>query len=82
MSFLQLRSLGKRYGRVDGLQGVDLTVAAGGRTAIVGPSGSGKTTLVRLIAGFEAPDEGHIVLAGAPLADGPRIVPAHRRGIH
>jgi iron(III) transport system ATP-binding protein len=81
MSFLELRSIGKHYGPVTALEGVDLTVEAGGRTAIVGPSGSGKTTLVRLIAGFEAPDRGQIVIAGALVAAGPRIVPAHRRGI-
>jgi iron(III) transport system ATP-binding protein len=81
MSFLELRSVGKHYGPVAALEGIDLAVESGGRTAIVGPSGSGKTTLVRLIAGFEAPDEGQIILAGAHLADGPRIVPAHRREI-
>ena len=54
---------------------------AGSRTAIVGPSGSGKTSLLRIIAGFDAPDAGRVVLGGQVLADGPEIVPAHQRGI-
>jgi iron(III) transport system ATP-binding protein len=81
MNFLDIRALRKAYGRVTALDGVDLTVAAGSRTAIVGPSGCGKTTLLRLIAGFEAPDQGRIMLDGVVLADGAGAVPAHRRGI-
>ena len=81
MSFLELRDVHKRYGPVQALAGVDLTVASGSRTAIVGPSGCGKTTLLRLIAGFETPDQGTIALAGEVLANGDGAVPAHRRGI-
>jgi len=81
MSFLALRALGKRFGSVTALDGIDLDVAARTRTAIVGPSGSGKSTLLRIIAGFEAPDAGRLTLAGDLLADGPLAVPAHRRGI-
>ncbi|WP_292213217.1 ABC transporter ATP-binding protein, partial [Mesorhizobium sp.] len=81
MSFLELRNLHKHYGPVAALAGVDLNVASGSRTAIVGPSGCGKTTLLRLIAGFEAPDQGRIVLDGQVLANGGAAVPAHRRGI-
>ena len=81
MSFLTLTSVTRRYGPVAALDAVDLSVAAGSRTAIVGPSGSGKTTLLRIIAGFEAPDAGRVVLGGELVADGPRITPAHRRGV-
>ena len=81
MSLLELSALTKSYGPVAALAGIDLSVAAGGRTAVVGPSGCGKTTLLRLIAGFEAPDSGRIVLDGKVLADGPASVPAHLRGI-
>ncbi|PBB68355.1 ABC transporter ATP-binding protein [Mesorhizobium sp. WSM4312] len=81
MSFLEIRGLHKHYGPVAALAGVDLDVASGSRTAIVGPSGCGKTTLLRLIAGFEAPDQGRIVLGGEVLANGGAAVPAHRRGI-
>ena len=81
MSFLEISGLTKRYGPVAALAGVDLNVVSGSRTAIVGPSGCGKTTLLRLIAGFEAPDQGRIVLDGEVLANGGAAVPAHRRGI-
>ncbi|MGX5826404.1 ABC transporter ATP-binding protein [Mesorhizobium sp. 43Arga] len=81
MSFLEIKGLHKHYGPVAALAGVDLDVASGSRTAIVGPSGCGKTTLLRLIAGFEAPDQGRIVLDGEVLANGGTAVPAHRRGI-
>ncbi|GLS17398.1 Fe(3+) ions import ATP-binding protein FbpC [Labrys miyagiensis] len=81
MTFLTIEGASKRYGAVAALDDVSLAVPAGSRTAIVGASGSGKTTLLRLIAGFEAPDAGRLTLDGAVLADGPAIVPAHRRGI-
>jgi iron(III) transport system ATP-binding protein len=81
MSFLELQAVHKRYGAVAAVAGVDIGVAAGSRTAIVGPSGCGKTTLLRLIAGFEAPDSGRILLDGEVLADGAEGVPAHRRNI-
>ncbi|TIX22476.1 ATP-binding cassette domain-containing protein, partial [Mesorhizobium sp.] len=81
MSFLDISGLTKHYGPVAALAGVDLSVTSGSRTAIVGPSGCGKTTLLRLIAGFEAPDQGSITLDGEVLANGGAAVPAHRRGI-
>ncbi len=81
MSFLEIAALSKNYGPVAAVAGIDLAVAAGSRTAIVGPSGCGKTTLLRLIAGFEAPDGGHITLDGKLLANGGTSVPAHLRGI-
>ncbi|HMQ93711.1 MAG TPA: ABC transporter ATP-binding protein [Amaricoccus sp.] len=81
MSELRLRDVGKRYGNVVALTGIDLDVARGTRTAVVGPSGSGKTTLLRLIAGFETPDTGRILLGGRLLADPAASVPPHRRNI-
>ena len=59
------------------LRGVDLTVAAGSRTALVGPSGAGKTTLLRATAGLAALDAGAIRIGGRALAG----VPAHRRRV-
>ncbi|ESY26662.1 ABC transporter ATP-binding protein [Mesorhizobium sp. LNJC391B00] len=81
MSFLEISGLTKHYGPVAALAGIELSAASGSRTAIVGPSGCGKTTLLRLIAGFEAPDQGRVVLDGEVLANGGQAVPAHRRGI-
>ncbi|HSU71756.1 MAG TPA: ATP-binding cassette domain-containing protein, partial [Micrococcaceae bacterium] len=63
-SHLEIHDATKSFGSTQVLRGVNLTVAKGGTTAIVGPSGSGKTTLLRLIAGFEAPDSGSILLSG------------------
>ena len=79
MSFLQVTGLRKSYGAVAALDGIDLTVPAVSRTAIVGPSGCGKTTLLRLIAGFEVPDAGRILLDGELLVDEQHAVPAHQR---
>jgi iron(III) transport system ATP-binding protein len=81
MSFLSIRDVTKRYGQVKAVDAVSLEVEARSRCAIVGPSGSGKTTLLRLIAGFEAPDAGQVVLDGELLAEVGFMVPAHRRGI-
>jgi iron(III) transport system ATP-binding protein len=81
MTFLNVQGISKRYGAMAALDGISFGVPTGSRTAVVGPSGSGKTTLLRIIAGFEAPDAGRLTLAGQVLADGPSVVPAHRRGI-
>ena len=81
MTFLSLDGISKSYGETVALDAIRMEIAAGGRTAIVGPSGSGKTTLLRIIAGFETPDRGSLVLDGRMLADDATFVPAHRRGI-
>jgi iron(III) transport system ATP-binding protein len=81
MTELRLRGLAKRYGDVQALAGIDLTALSGTRTAVVGPSGSGKTTLLRLIAGFETPDAGEILIDGTLVADRTASVPPHRRNI-
>jgi len=56
---------------------VDLAIAAGEFFALLGPSGCGKTTTLRMIAGFETPDEGRIHVGGADVTD----VPVHRRNL-
>nr|WP_321238532.1 ABC transporter ATP-binding protein [uncultured Tolumonas sp.] len=78
---LQLKSVSKSYGQVSAVHKVDLAIPQGSRTAIVGSSGSGKTTLLRMIAGFEFPDGGEILLGGQLLVNGQLAVPAHQRGI-
>jgi putative spermidine/putrescine transport system ATP-binding protein len=61
---ISVRNLTKRYGDVVAVDGVDLDIPAGEFFTMLGPSGSGKTTTLRMIAGFEMPDEGSIELAG------------------
>ena len=61
---ISVRNLTKRYGDVVAVDGVDLDIPAGEFFTMLGPSGSGKTTTLRMIAGFEIPDEGTIELAG------------------
>lgn len=61
---LQIKGITRRFGKVDALAGIDLTVREGELLTILGPSGSGKTTLLKVIAGFEQPDEGGVYLNG------------------
>src|SRR5215218_659242 len=64
---LEIHSLTKRFGALDVLRGVDLTIGAGRVLALVGPNGAGKTTLIKSILGLTRPDGGEIRLAGEPL---------------
>ena len=59
---VRLAGLRKRYGDVAAVDGVDLDVGRGEFFTLLGPSGSGKTTTLRLIAGFELPDDGSVEL--------------------
>jgi len=61
---VRLEGISKRFGDVAAVDGVTLDVARGEFFTMLGPSGSGKTTTLRLIAGFERPDEGRILLGG------------------
>jgi iron(III) transport system ATP-binding protein len=81
VSVLELSRVSKFYGSVRAVEDVDLVVPAGGRAAIVGPSGSGKTTLLRLIAGFEQPSAGRILLDQQIVANETGGVPAHLRRV-
>jgi putative spermidine/putrescine transport system ATP-binding protein len=61
---VRLEGVRKVFGDVVAVAGVDLEISRGEFFTLLGPSGSGKTTTLRMIAGFEAPDEGTIALAG------------------
>jgi putative spermidine/putrescine transport system ATP-binding protein len=68
---IRLVSLTKRYGDVAAVDGVELEIQRGEFFTLLGPSGSGKTTTLRLIAGFELPDDGRVELAGRDVSDQP-----------
>jgi spermidine/putrescine transport system ATP-binding protein len=61
---IELEGVSKRYGKVEAVQSVSLAIEDGEFFSLLGPSGCGKTTTLRMIAGFEVPDEGRIVLQG------------------
>jgi putative spermidine/putrescine transport system ATP-binding protein len=63
--------LTKRFGDVPAVDGLDLEIGRGEFFTMLGPSGSGKTTTLRLIAGFERPDEGRVELAGNDVSELP-----------
>ena len=62
MSSISLRSLSKRFGEVTAVDRLDLELPEGELVALLGPSGCGKTTTLRMVAGFETPTEGRILL--------------------
>jgi putative spermidine/putrescine transport system ATP-binding protein len=68
---VRLESVTKTYGDVVAVDGVELEVPAGEFFTMLGPSGSGKTTTLRLIAGFESPDAGRILLKGTDVTQQP-----------
>jgi iron(III) transport system ATP-binding protein len=81
MTLLKVEAASKRFGEVVALDGVNLDVKEGSRTAVVGPSGSGKSTLLRIIAGFETADSGNVVLDGEELCGNGKTVPTHKRPV-
>jgi ABC-type lipoprotein export system ATPase subunit len=74
---LDMRAVRHRYGDVEVLHGIDLTLAAGELVALVGPSGSGKTTLLAVAGGLLRPTGGEISVAGRPafVLQGSTLVP-------
>jgi putative spermidine/putrescine transport system ATP-binding protein len=65
---IELVGLRKQFGDVVAVDSVDLTIAEGEFFSLLGPSGSGKTTVLRMIAGFELPTAGEILLQGADVS--------------
>jgi putrescine transport system ATP-binding protein len=78
LPLLQLDHVTKRHGGLTAVDDVSLTVENGELFALLGPSGCGKTTLLRLVAGFETPDAGRLLIDGIDMTD----VPPHRRPVN
>ncbi|CCD86848.1 putrescine transport protein (ABC superfamily, atp_bind) [Bradyrhizobium sp. ORS 285] len=66
---LRIENVVKTFGSFRAVDGVSLDIRAGEFFALLGPSGCGKTTLLRMLAGFEAPDEGRILLSGEDIGE-------------
>ena len=64
MPYLELQNLHRDFGTVKALDGVDVQLEQGEFLSLLGPSGCGKTTALRLVAGFDRPDAGAIVVDG------------------
>jgi len=75
---IRIEGVTKRFGEVAAVDAVDLDLRENEFFGLLGPSGCGKTTLLRMIAGFEAPDDGRILLEGRDLAG----VPPYRRPLN
>jgi len=78
MSLLEIRNVSRRFGALTAVDRVSLAVESGEFFTLLGPSGCGKTTLLRMIAGFDLPDAGAILLDGRDMAD----TPPEKRPIH
>jgi len=78
MALLEIKNVTRRFGDFVAVRNVSFAVEPGEFFTLLGPSGCGKTTILRMIAGFDLPDEGSIVLDGVDLKD----TPPEKRPIH
>jgi putrescine transport system ATP-binding protein len=78
MPLLRIDGVGKKFGSFRAVDRLSLDIRAGEFFALLGPSGCGKTTLLRMLAGFETPDEGRILLDGKDIA---QVLP-HQRPVN
>src|SRR5438309_7743834 len=75
MAFLELHNISKYFGPAIAVNQIDLSINRGEFLTLLGPSGCGKTTILRMVAGFEIPSEGNILLDGDNITD----LPASKR---
>jgi putative spermidine/putrescine transport system ATP-binding protein len=75
MAYLELQGLRRQFGTVVALDGIDVSLDAGEFLSLLGPSGCGKTTALRIVAGFDRPDGGSVVIDGKDLT---RVSPSRR----
>jgi putative spermidine/putrescine transport system ATP-binding protein len=75
MAYLELQELRRAFGPVVALDGINISMKKGEFLSLLGPSGCGKTTALRLVAGFDRPDGGSIIIDGKDIT---RMSPNHR----
>jgi spermidine/putrescine transport system ATP-binding protein len=75
---VSLRGVTKRFDDVAAVDRLDLDIRDGEFLALLGPSGCGKTTTLRMIAGFEQPTEGEILIGDEPVIG----IPPHKREVN
>ncbi|MEA2614079.1 MAG: spermidine/putrescine transport system ATP-binding protein, partial [Chloroflexota bacterium] len=75
---VEFRGITKRFGSLTAVNAVDLKVRKGEFLSLLGPSGCGKTTSLRLIAGFEQPDEGELLIGGLDAVG----IPPYKRDVN
>ena len=87
-TIIRFENVTKRYGKVLAVDDVSLAIEEGEFFALLGPSGCGKTTLLRMLAGFETPSGGRILIDGEDISRTPpnkrprlRAAPPQRRGL-
>jgi spermidine/putrescine ABC transporter ATP-binding subunit len=74
-SFISIKRVSKHFGAVKAVDDISFDIRRGEFFSLLGPSGCGKTTLLRMLAGFEVPTSGEIMIDGQPMA----VVPPHLR---
>jgi ABC-type Fe3+/spermidine/putrescine transport system ATPase subunit len=79
---LKIKGLIKKFDNLLAVNGVSLNCKKGETLAVLGPSGCGKTTLLRLIAGFEKPDEGEILINGELVSQPNKVVAPNQRHLN
>ena len=70
-NFVRIEHVSKRFGRVEAVDDVTLSIGQGEFFSLLGPSGCGKTTLLRMVGGFALPDSGTIAIEGKDVTDLP-----------
>jgi spermidine/putrescine transport system ATP-binding protein len=78
MALLEIRNVTRRFGALEAVKDVTLAIEGGEFFTLLGPSGCGKTTILRMLAGFDEPDAGDILLDGESLAG----IPPEKRPLH
>ena len=81
MALVEVQDLHKRFGTLEVLRGLSLSVRAGEVVVLVGPSGCGKSTLLRCLNGLELPTSGSITVGGLPVVPDPKALQALRKRV-